>query len=164
MGDGDTWKEQPGPGWVYGMGGDSLDTLIAVGNHGLVARWDGHIWKKELGPTAMDLSFVQVLPTGEIYGASYYGRVFKRTETGWNEIGEHLGHIYGFTYWEGKLLVATGHGIYRVEGNTLAVERLHVEAHLIVGGARLLWADESAIHEVGGPTERSMALAEIFEG
>ncbi len=161
MGGGDTWKETPGPGWAYGMGGHDFANLIAVGSDGLVAHWDGKTWKKEVGPSLMNLIHVQVLPNGEIYGAS--GRVFRRTEQGWKEVGEHLGTIYGLVQWQGRLLVATGHGIYRVEGDTLSVERPYVGAYLIAAGERLLWADEGHIYEIGGPTERSIPLAEVFQ-
>ncbi|MBP9710494.1 hypothetical protein KBD61_05760 [Patescibacteria group bacterium] len=162
IGSGDTWMQHPGPGWVHGMGGRRIDDLVAVGNHGLIAYWDGTQWEKDLAQLSMDMSFVQVTPSGEIYGASYYGRVFKRTDTGWKEVGVQMGSIYGMVQWQGKILIATGYGLHRVEGNEIVIEQPHIDVRRIWAGKTLLWSDEVAVHEIGGAAERSILCKEIF--
>ncbi len=162
IGSGDTWTQHPGPGWVYDIGGRSLDSLVAVGNHGLIAYWNGTAWEKDPTQLSMDMSFVQVTPSGEIYGASYYGRVFQRAMTGWKEIGEHLGHIYGLAQWQGKIFIATGYGLHRIEGDEIVIEQPHIDVRRIWAGKTLLWADGVAVHEIDGTSERSIPCKDIF--
>ncbi len=162
MGSGDAWTRHPGPGWIHGVGGRSLDALVAVGNHGLIANWNGTQWEKDPFHASVDMSFVQVMPTGEIYGASYYGYVFKRIETGWIEIGRVLWNVHGMVQWQGTLFIATGQGLYRMEKDTLLVERPYIDVQRICAGKTLLWTDEGAVHETNGTLERSIACKDIF--
>lgn len=163
IGSGDTWTQHPGPGWVYDIDGLSLNALVAVGNHGLIAYWNGTTWEKDPVQLSMDMSFIQVTRTGEIYGASYYGRVFKRTNTGWKKVGAQMGNIYGLVQWQGNILIATGYGLHRIEGDEIVIEQPHIDVRRIWAGKTLLWADEVAVHEIGGGSERAIACKEIFE-
>jgi hypothetical protein len=125
------------------------NSLIAVGKKGLVAYWNGETWTRDTQEPATDLSFIQILPNGELYGASSSGRVFKRTNTAWKEIGTNLGGIYGLVQWQGKLLIATACGLYRIEKDEFAVEQPSLKMYRVCAGKTLLWADEQTIHEIG---------------
>ncbi len=99
---------------------------------------------------------------GELYGASYYGRVFKRLKTGWQEIGEQLWNIHDLVQWDGKLLVATNHGLYRVEKDSLVIEQPYLEIQRICPGKTLMWSDMKGVHEQSGLSNRLIPLVELL--
>lgn len=155
------WKEYPGPGWIFALSGKRGDGLVAVGNYGLTAHWNGRKWT--VNNQLFSLSFIQMTSQGEIYGAEYYGGVFKRVQNTWKKISERLGWIAGMVEWKGGVWVGTDRGLYRCKEESVVVEIPNISASLITAGETLMWADTTSIHERDEDgTRSSLSLKEVF--
>jgi hypothetical protein len=119
-GDGQRWVELPAPGpAVIDLQGDAPDRIYAVGYDGLVARWDGHAWRREAVPTREVLCCVHVAGADEVYACGHGGSVLAGRGGDWTKIAEIDGGLPAFAVakFKGALYVAGGPlGLYRWPG------------------------------------------------
>lgn len=163
MKEGDGWREFPFVGWGYGIHGRNDHELYAVGQNQLFARWNGASWKKEPLPPPTDMSFIRVLPSGEVCAASCYGKVFQWSVSSWKQIGNDLGMICGIDVWKENLFVLASHGLFQREGDGLSLLQKTLNAKAIHAGEALLFLDEEALYERRGEGVRSIPVSSIFE-
>jgi hypothetical protein len=115
--DGTTWRSFETPEIVHAIHGVDRGSIVAVGAHGMVARWTGSGWSAMRPPAPeVALGRVQVVGPDEMYAATFQGRLFEGSEHGWRELPSVGSHVYGMVRWKGELLVTATHdGILALE-------------------------------------------------
>src|SRR5262249_9096766 len=61
------WVDVPSPGSTISVHGQSRNLIYAVGDEGLIARWDGSGWQRQVGPTEETLTGVFVADEDHIW-------------------------------------------------------------------------------------------------
>lgn len=159
---GDIWHVYPTPGWIYALHGQDPLTITAVGKRGLAARWQADHWEPLSSPPT-DLGFIQITPSHETYGASCYGKLFAyQASSGWNQIGADLGYISGFASWKNDLFILLGQGLFRLEGERLALIHSSSNPQNLFAGDTLLWNDDAYLYEWSSSGNRRRACSDIF--
>ncbi|MBP9698350.1 MAG: hypothetical protein KBD65_04130 [Candidatus Moranbacteria bacterium] len=158
----DGWHTYPTPGWIYTLHGRDPLTITAVGNRGLAARWQTDHWESLLSPP-IDLGFVQVTPSLETYGASYYGKLFTYLpSSGWKRIGADLGFITGLASWKNEIFILLSQGLFRLEGERPVLIHPSVYPQNLIAGDSLLWNDDVHLYEWSTSGDRRLACSTIF--
>jgi hypothetical protein len=136
--DGTSWNEMPAPqGGIVGLHGVSPEALIAVGDGGLIARWDGASWNNEACPSAEPLRAVFLRDDGEAWACGNSGALLRRTDGTWTQVLRHDAPLGGVVHWNGEVWVGAygALGLSRLAGSTLeSIKPNIVGAKLRVSG------------------------------
>ena len=137
---GKSWAEMPSPGDIYAVHGLAPDLLYAVGNQGLISRWDGHQWTRVRSPTRTILSSVFVVNEDEMYAVGAGQRVLEGSSHGWSEVAYSEEAMYGVAKLGNRVWIgATSDGLIQLQGNRLVVKSAKASAeHLEARGDALL--------------------------
>lgn len=158
----ETWTVYTTPGWIYALHGQDHTTITAVGNKGLAARWQTDHWET-LPSTPIDLGFVQVTQSHEIYGASYYGKLFTyQPSSGWKQLGTDLGFITGLVSWKNETFLLLSQGLFRLEGDHPVSVHPSGDPRNLVAGDSLLWSDDQYLYEWNESRTHHMACSDLF--
>ncbi len=115
------WAEMPSPGVVVAMHGTAPDALVAVGEAGLVARWDGARWHAVDAGSAVTLSGVHLAPSGEIMACGKGTVLLRGSGDRWEQVlarRELTGCVarWGDAWWVGA---GGALGLCRLQGDQL---------------------------------------------
>ena len=106
--DGARITELPSPGKVLWMHGLAPDLLVAVGERGLVSRWDGGKWNPYPPVSTALLSSVHVVSPDEMYACGTGRELWDGSVNGWSLRYRHEGPLGFVVKWHDRVWVATG--------------------------------------------------------
>jgi cysteine-rich repeat protein len=98
--------------------GNSIDNLIAVGDGGLAARYDGEEWTVMPFPEVVDLSSVDGAGPERVYALAAEGRIFYFDGVAWRETSSPSNDLRALGVGPLGTLVVASHEIYRATGST----------------------------------------------
>ncbi len=145
--DGKSWKPVPAPDFpIESLHGPSEQFLLAAGEGGRIARWDGGRWTTFQTPIEELLLSVHVARPDEYYASGNMGTVLEGSDSGWARIGRIpkavQGDVQEVAVWKGELWVAASRlGLWKRTGksqrfalvkDTLAPVALDVRQDLVV--------------------------------
>jgi len=106
--DGSQVTEMPCPGKVLWMHGLAPDLLLAVGERGLVSRWDGSQWHTYPPVSNALLSSVYVVSPDEMYACGKGKEIWDGSVHGWSLRHRHEAPLGSIVKWHGRVWVAAG--------------------------------------------------------
>lgn len=151
--DGMSFREVEAPGRIHAMHGNAVDLLVAVGEAGLVARFDGGRWTKLRTSTDTTLSSVWVESADEVYVCGAERRLFEGSVHGMSEVLIAPGPLLSVVKWWGKVWLAGGATGGNLELCRLERDRLETvdidiaPTSLSIGDARLVVSAPTAVAE-----------------
>ncbi len=116
-------RELPAPpDRILAMHGVADDAVVAVGQGGMVARWDGHAWVRLATGTRSMLGCVHVASVDEIYAAGIDGDLLSGSIHGIAPLLKIDAPIRAVAKWKGEVWVGSDdpHGLSKLTGATLA--------------------------------------------
>ncbi len=118
---GSKWRELPAPPEkIVWMHGSSPENIYAVGYRGLVARWDGHKWKKISLPTRENFTSVFVAGPDEIYAVGHGAVLWAGSAKGWVKAADAPGPLFGVAKFADEVWVGAKElGLHKLVGNKL---------------------------------------------
>jgi hypothetical protein len=159
--DGATWKPMTAPdGTTVDIHGLRRDLIYAVGQEGLIARFDGSGWQTIPSPTQTMLSSVFVAGEREMYACGTRGRLLEGTIHGWSELLIADGPLSSVAKWRDTVFVGSADlGLFRLDGNTLVAVDPDVKPHQMDARGNLLLAcDERLVETADGKTFSSLPV------
>jgi hypothetical protein len=126
--DGKSWSEIACPGHVISMHGIAKDLILAVGDRGLTARWNGTTWELLPAFTKSVLSCVFVAGEDDICACGLSNEVFQGSARGLDKLMEHP-HLTGcIAKWKDQWWVGVGGelGLSVLDGNTLISKKPNI--------------------------------------
>jgi hypothetical protein len=165
--DGAAWTEMPSPGDIMRMHGLALDRIYAVGNDGLLARWDGTTWHRATVPTKGVLTGIRVVGAEECWASGQDGSLYTETATGWREHARAALPLHDVASFAGDVWVAGGSlGLMRVVPGTqeLEVVKPNIEAlSLDARGCLLATASNLIAGTTDGKVFRAAGIGKLAE-
>lgn len=131
------WRELPPlEERVIAMHGLRADAILAVGEKGLVAIWNGSRWTRMGGVSQeITLGSVHVVSDEEIYAGSPDGALYQGSLHGWTAVYDDGEPVGGLAHWQGELWVGSlaDSGLSKLAGRQLqpvkpALRALSLEA------------------------------------
>ena len=104
----DTWARIPSPGPVLAMHGVSPELIFAVGETGLIARWNGSAWQPMASPSSSVLSSVFAVSEQEVYACGTGRELLRGSAYGWTKVLEHNAPLRAIAKWQDRIWVAAG--------------------------------------------------------
>lgn len=160
--DGKRWQDMACPGPVYGLHGVAPDLIFAVGERGLIARWNGHRWQRLPSGTSACLASVFVASPDEAYACAVSGMVLEGSVHGWMVVQrDPQTPCYSVAKFGDRVLLACGYaGIVELIGNTLEPfaakilgEKLEARERLIISAREMIYVTPDLQHWDGLPIE-----------
>jgi hypothetical protein len=103
-----TWRPIAAPGFITGMHGIRPDLIFAVGEAGMIARWDGSAWHPMPSPADKQLSSVFVVSADEIYACGHGKDLLQGSVHGWVRVLRHTAPLRAIVKWQDGIWVAAG--------------------------------------------------------
>ncbi len=155
--DGDKLTPMPAPvGKVWSIHGVRPDLVYAVGDGGLIARWDGRAWHTVPAPTQAVLSAVCVVSEDEMYAVGAGKRLLSGSLAGWRDVLEAPSQMFGVAKFQGNVWVgASASGLMKLDGSRLVqsqkmqAERVEARQEILVSSPGGI-AGSSDGHKFGG--------------
>lgn len=106
--DGSKITEMPCPGKVMWIHGTAPDFLVAVGDRGLVSRWDGSQWHDFPPVSNALMTSVHVVSPDEMYACGPGKEIWDGSVHGWSLRYRHDGPLGFIAKWQDRIWVAAG--------------------------------------------------------
>ncbi|MCC6877021.1 MAG: hypothetical protein IT378_22135 [Sandaracinaceae bacterium] len=107
--DGASWNPLPAPPLpVIALHGIAPDLLFAVGDEGMLARWDGAKWSRLDTGSRRVLSRVFVVSADEVYATGHGRELFVASVYGAQRALEHTHPLHGVAKWGERVWVLAG--------------------------------------------------------
>lgn len=160
--DGRRWHDMECPGTIYAMHGIAPDLIYAVGELGMVARWNGHRWESFYGGTKARLASVFVASADEMYACGVSGVILEGSVHGWVPRLTSGGPFYSIAKFANRVLVAGGyHGLLELDGvrvETLTAdvvaEKLEARGQLILSCPKSIYVTTDFVDWRGLPVDQ----------
>lgn len=137
--DGREWREVSSPGYIVRVHGSAPDFIYAVGQRGLIARWNGVNGFEQLpSPAKKTLSDVHVVSPDEIWACGHGGELLSGTEHGWETLLTHADELNCCAKWQDRVWVGGMDGLHRLDGETLENIKPNLQPHRLDGRGELL--------------------------
>src|SRR5690606_19494937 len=128
------------PGFIVGVRGSRDDLIYAVGNRGLIARWDGRGFTAVQSPIASTLSDGFGGDEDEMYACGSDGDLLLGTMHGWERLLTFEGALHCVAKWNDTVWVGAGEdGLFKLEDEKLVsykpkvlAERFDVRGSLLI--------------------------------
>jgi hypothetical protein len=163
--DGLVWSEMPAPGPVRALRAFDRD-LFAVGENGLVARWEGSGWVTWKGRRGQSLRALARPSAGELYAGGVDG-IGRSTPGAWEQVAEPDFDVEALAWFEGALWIgAREAGLFRASESALTRVRsadVELEPIGLEGAERLLIVSESSLADTeDGASFRKLSTASVL--
>jgi hypothetical protein len=134
------WRPIPAPGFVIGLHGPRPDLVFAVGEAGMIARWDGSAWHNMPSGTDRTLSSVFVESEDEVYACGHGKQLLQGSVHGWVRVLEHSAPLRAVVKWKGDVWVAAGgdEGLSQLQNGKLVSIKPNLKATQIDARHNLL--------------------------
>lgn len=125
---GTDWSVMESPGFVVSMHGIAKDFVVAAGEKGMVAHWNGNRWTQFPAASKTVLSDIYVADEDEIYVCGVGTSVFEGSAKGWNGLVTHPQLTGCIAKWKGQLWVGVGGdlGLSVLEGDSLTSKKPNI--------------------------------------
>ncbi len=105
---GTDWAEITAPGLIGGVRGVRDDLIYAVGQNGLIARWDGMKFNVVHSPINGNLTDVFVVSEDEMFACGTDGHLLIGTIHGWEELLKFDSMLYCIAKWGDYVWIGAG--------------------------------------------------------
>lgn len=161
--DGEVWRDMAAPDGMQGARAFGRD-LFAVGEDGLVARWDDGSWVRYKGRYGQSLKALARGATGELYVGGMDG-LARSTPAAWEQLAEPDFDVEALAWFEGALWVGARKAglLVEREGALSRIGPPELEPIGLEAGARLLVVSESSLADTeDGVSFRSLSSATVL--
>jgi hypothetical protein len=161
-----TWTPIAAPGFVIGVHGIRPDLIVAVGERGLIARWDGSAWQNMPSPADGTLSRVFVASDDEIYACGHGKQLLQGSVHGWVKLLEHSTPLSAIAKWKNEVWVGAGgdDGLCQLKNGKLVSLKPKIQATQIdARGDLLITCPEKVVESADGQKFMSMNVS-VFQG
>lgn len=163
--DGAGFQSVDTPGFIVAVRGSREDLLYAVGNRGLIARWDGKGFRAVESPVESTLKDLFVAGEDEMYACSVEGDLLVGTVHGWERLLEFDGELHCVAKWNGVVWIGAGKdGLFKLVDEALVLHKPRVLAQRFDARGALLVTAPNAIVESRDGEDFQGALLTTFEG
>jgi hypothetical protein len=110
--------------------GFSLKEIYAFGWRGEIWLYDGKTWSQKGSPTNVILTGATVHSDGYVYAVGQNGTILKGRHDKWSVVaaGETTEDLWGIDSFKDRIFIASFSTLYRLNGGTLAEEKLPASA------------------------------------
>ncbi len=161
---GTEWVEIDSPGLIGSIRGIRNDLIYAVGQRGLIARWDGHTFSVVHGPTDGNLSDVFIVSEDEMYACGTNGHLLQGTVYGWEELLRFDGMLHCVTKWNNMVWVGAGaDGLFVLQNDELKLLKQTVKAERFDTRELLLITAPNALVHTENGADFTALFVSLFE-
>jgi len=139
--DGAAWTELPTPpGFVVAMHGVAPDVTFAVGEEGLIARWDGERWTAMESDTDRTLSSVFVADPSRLWICGVRGDLLEGSIHGVQHVTRSPEALLAIVWWRDQVWVGTSGelGLCTLDGDRLVSRKPNLRVTRIDARGELL--------------------------
>ncbi len=151
------------PGFIISMHGISKDLIVAVGEAGLIARWNGTAWESlpEVTKTPLSCVFVE----NEIYACGLQNAIYGGALGGLSQMVAHQNLTGCVAKWNGRIWAgASDLGLCVLDGDTLTSIKPNFVPHFFDARHDLIMAANIAfIGTPDGENYRGRPLSEFAQ-
>jgi hypothetical protein len=161
-----SWRPIPAPGFVIDIHGIRPDLVVAVGERGLIARWDGSAWHNMPSPSDRTLSSVFVVSDDEIYACGHGKQLLQGSVHGWVQVLEHSAPLRAVAKWKDEVWIAAGgdEGLSQLKNGKLVSVKPAIKATQLDARHDLIMSCPNKVADTPDGKEFSSLSVAIFEG
>jgi hypothetical protein len=158
---GSDWRQVATPGHIVGVHGVSRDLVYAVGQRGLIARWNGaDKFDAVTSPAKGTLADVHVVSEDELYACGPDAELLQGTVRGWELLLEHERPLHCVAKWRDAVWIGAADGLYqRVDQglvsikDNISVRRFDARGELLMTIPHLLARTQDGVKFEGIPVK-----------